>query len=738
MAQIPRDDWPPRSLDRRRFLALGTGAVAAAGAAAVGWPAPATAGHRSTEPYGFALLGDTQIDAAVPDRTDWVSWVYQQIDATGAPIACHVGDIMEYGSQEEYDLYLGTIPDRLWPRMRHVPGNHEWRWDPTAGERYRTRIGPTRYSFDAGGMHFVGLDPSHLLQEPGGFGQAGIDWLEKDLRRVRPGRPVVLMCHFPFGGDNRYVSDQERLLALLHRYDVRTVFAGHIHTEQVHRFNGVTQLAVDDTRAGPVYYWVERVSERRHSVLQVSVVRRAADGGPTDPEPVVEMPLSGPRPAEWERPRSVRLDPAAGALAVSVRLAGRADPARVDAQLYPQHTYGLKEAGQWQELAADRSGRGFDGSLDVGALPPGQHRMTVRVTDPAGAWYEQTHEFRLPGADRVRWRRELGMPIQAGLAEAGGWLVAATTGGTVIGERPGRGRPRRRWREQLGPVHGRPAFSADGQTVFVPSTDHRLYALDRATGRQRFAYDAGEPVLGSPLLTEVDGRPVVVVGAGQTRHAVDAATGARLWTATGQGIFAGRPAADGTRVYTGGGDGHAYAYEAGTGEVLWSFATNDRDSAYRRLIYGPWFANLELLPGGLVLVATVTTAHALDAATGQEQWSRSGSYIYAPATHLTGGDLLLIDDWQRTATRVDAATGQERWTVDIGVRVLHTGAVVHGDTAWVMGTTGLLVAVDLDSGSVTERLQLTTTAYCYSTPVIVDGTLLVGDQDGVLHALSLT
>jgi outer membrane protein assembly factor BamB len=674
---------------------------------------------------------------ALPERTEWVGWVYQQIAAADPRIVCHVGDLVEHGSVEEYDAYLSTIPAALRPRMRHVPGNHDWRWDSTAGERYRSLFGPSRYSFDFAGMHFVALDPSHLLQEPGGFGEPGIRWLTRDLDRVAPGVPIVLLCHFPFGGDNYYVSDQERLLALLDRYNVRAVFAGHVHAEEVQRFNGLTQLAVDDARGAPIYYWVERVGTTDGPILTVTAVQRAADGGPVS-RPVLEIPLAGPRTAFDVRPQAVRLDPSDAALAVSVRLGPLARSAGVQAQLFPQHTYGLKDAGQWRDLSADASGRRYTGALDIAALPPGDHRITVRVTNPDGAWYEQNRTFTLPDADRrLRWSEQLGAPVQAGLAANDGLLVAATTGGTVIGARPSRAGLGRRWQTRIGPVHGRPAFAAGGETVYLPSDDHHLYALDPATGRTRFAYDAGAPVLGSPLVTTIRGREVVIFGAGEARHAVDAATGARVWTVSGQGMFAGRAASDGIRVYAGGGFGYAYAHDAGTGEVLWAYSTNSRTTAYSRLIYGPWADTLEVLSNGLVLVSTVANAFALDPVTGEQRWSLAGSYIYAPKLQLDGGDLLMFDDGKRTAARVDPSTGQVRWTAGLVARPVNTGAAIHDGVAWVPGTTGLVVGVDIATGAIRGRLQLTTTAYCYSPPVVVGGTLLVGDQDGRLHGIAV-
>ncbi|MEU9509535.1 PQQ-binding-like beta-propeller repeat protein [Micromonospora sp. NPDC048170] len=740
MPSLPAPEPARLPMDRRRLLGLGVGAVAAAATGAVAGGSPAVAGppaHGGPWSAGFALLGDTQIDVDLPERTEGVRWAYEQIAARNPSIVCHVGDIVEHGSVDEYDTYFDTIPTALRPRIRHVPGNHDWRWDSTAGERYGSLFGPSRYSFDFDGLHFVALDPSHLLQEPGGFGESGIRWLTRDLDRVAPGVPIILLCHFPFGGDNYYVSDQERLLELLDRYNVRAVFAGHVHAEQVQRFNGVTQLAVDDTRGSAIYYWVQRTAGPDGQVLKVTAVQRAADGS-AESRPVLDIPVSGPRTAVEQRPQAVSLDPAGAALAVSVRLAPHARAANVKAQLYPQHTYGLKDAGQWRNLTSDGAGRRYTGGLDITSLPPGEHRMTVRVTDADGAWYEQTRTFDLPGtARRVRWSEQLGAPVQAGLAVRDDLLVVATTGGTVIGARPTRRGLSRRWRERIGPVHGRPAFAPDGRTVYVPSDDHRLYALDPATGRRRFTHDAGAPVLGSPLVTTVDGRTVVVLSAGQTRQAIDARTGDTVWNVAGKGMFAGRAASDGTRVYAGAGDGNVYAHDARTGAMLWSFSTTTRTTVYSRLIYGPWADNLEVLPNGLVLVSTVTSAFALDPATGELRWSMAGSYIYAPKLLLDNGDVLMFDDGGRTASRVDPATGQARWTAGLGARPVSTGAAIHDGVAWTPTTTGLLVALDLATGSVRTRLQLTTSAYCYSPPVVIGDMLMVGDQDGFLHGIAV-
>ena len=51
-------------------------------------------------------------------------------------------------------------PGRAAGRVRHVPGNHDVRWDLTAKGIYQAHFGAAPYSFDASGVHFIGFDPT--------------------------------------------------------------------------------------------------------------------------------------------------------------------------------------------------------------------------------------------------------------------------------------------------------------------------------------------------------------------------------------------------------------------------------------------------------------------------------------------------------------------------------------------------------------------------------------------------
>ncbi|SDD99323.1 outer membrane protein assembly factor BamB family protein [Auraticoccus monumenti] len=731
-APLPTSSSTPAGagLGRRGFLGL-AGAGGLVGL--TGLPA-GTASARGTDPLTFVVLTDTHADVDVPTNLANLRRVFTAVEGESPAFVLNCGDITEYGAVAEYDAYRACVPDALWPLLHHVPGNHEARWDPTAGEAYRAVFGPSTASFDVAGLHVVGLDPTQVLQEPGLFGPELLEWLRDDLRRAGEDTPTLLFLHYPLGGRNHYVNDTEALLATIEPFDVRGIFAGHIHREEVSRFNGLTQVTGLATKGNPFYYLVQRVAGDGGPVLEVTHVTVPATGQPVR-RPFTTIPLAatgsdlGPL-----RPRA-RDEGDRFSLTVPA-LRGVAE---VEARVYAQGVFGGTSDAAATPLR--RRSRGlFSGELPADGLPAGRHRVQVRARAADGRLWESTVAVQRRTAEEplpVLWSHRVGGPVQGALAVHDDLVVAASGSGAVEALRPTPGGPGRVWRRELGPVHRGPAFSRDGGTVVVPSADHHLHALDAATGAEQWRADLGVPVLSTPLVTEVEGAETVLVAAGETLHALDL-QGRSRWRATVPVMSAGRVACDGRLVVVGAGDGRAYALDARTGERVWGFSTNTRTTAYTRLIYGPWDDTVELLPGGGVLVATVSAAHALDLATGTERWRRAGSHVYAPSLLVAEDELLLVDE-RGVAVLLDPADGNARWTAPTAPRVLNAGPVLSADrsTAWVVGTAGLLVELDLTAGTVRRRRQLFT-ANTFSTPARVGDVLLVGEQDGSVHAVDLS
>ncbi|TNC21011.1 outer membrane protein assembly factor BamB family protein [Amycolatopsis alkalitolerans] len=720
-------------LDRRGFLGLAGATLATTGLASLLGAAPAEAEVPSRRPGAgprFGLISDTHVNTTSPASTTYLGAANASLARRDPDFVLHCGDITDSGLADEYVQYGRTIPDSLRGRIHYSPGNHEMRWDASAKELYHAHFGPAPYSFDSGGVHFIGFDPTQVLQEPGHYGQGNLDWLERDLRRLRPGTPAVLFQHYPMGNTFYFVDDQPAALDLLARYGVRGLFVGHIHREDIARFNGLTQVGLKAVLNGPVYYWAQPAGDGS-PVLEVTRVTVRADGTDLE-EPYATMPLAGTGPGVPQRPTDVRLGKVSGgALPVAVATRPDATPVSVSVQPYPQTIFGGTRTPVWQPLASAGPNR-WSASVDVSALAPGEQRLEVQVLAEDGSWWRDIASYAVPGtaSDPVeRWSHQLPGSVQGGITPiARGTVAAASTAGDLV-TIDGR---RQRWQTRLGPVYRRPAVDAAGRTLFVPSADHHLYAVDAATGRQRWRFDAGAPVLSTPDVRTVGGREQVVFSAGQGLFALTAATGRPLWTVPDRGFSSGQPAGDGQMVYTAAADGYARAHDAATGEPVWA---NQMVSGvpHRVLLYSGWDC-VVAVGGGVVIVATVSQSTALDAATGAVRWTVSGSTMYAPAV-LVEGAALLTTEWG-VLTKVDLQTGKTLWQTDLAVRVFNAGVVVADRTAWVASVDGKLIGVRLADGVRLGWLQHSL-VYTFGRPVIADGTLVVGDQNGVVHGIAL-
>src|SRR5262245_62756600 len=149
----------------------------------------------------------------------------------------HTGDITHLSKPSEFDDAERIISQaRL--DVHYVPGEHDVLDENVTlyRDRYgRGTKGAGWYSFDANGVHFVGL-VNVVDLKAGGLGNLGndqLEWLEDDLRDRSASTPIVVFTHIPlwtvypqwgWGTD-----DSARVLDYLKRFGSVTVLNGHIH-----------------------------------------------------------------------------------------------------------------------------------------------------------------------------------------------------------------------------------------------------------------------------------------------------------------------------------------------------------------------------------------------------------------------------------------------------------------------------------------------------------------------------
>ena len=158
-------------------------------------------------------------------------------DPTKPSFVIHTGDISHLSKPSEFD-----DADRIISQARldvhYVPGEHDVLDENV--KLYRERYGRgTRgsgwYSFDAGGVHFVGL-VNVVDLKAGGLGNLGdeqLEWLEDDLKARTASTPIVVFAHIPlwsvYPAWGWGTEDAARALDYLMRFGSVTVLNGQIH-----------------------------------------------------------------------------------------------------------------------------------------------------------------------------------------------------------------------------------------------------------------------------------------------------------------------------------------------------------------------------------------------------------------------------------------------------------------------------------------------------------------------------
>ena len=264
-------------------------------------------------------------------------------------------------------------------------------------------------------------------------------------------------------------------------------------------------------------------------------------------------------------------------------------------------------------------------------------------------------------------------------------------------------------------VDSGPAVS--GGTVYIGSWDHKVYALDAATGQLRWAYTTGDTVECSPA---VSGGTVYVGNDGAELYALDAATGQLRWTyGTTTAVDSG-PAVSGGIVYVGSAEGKVYALDAATGQLRWTYTTGG-------------YPSNPAVSGGTVYVGSDNgKVYALEAATGQLRWTYTTTGAVYSGTAVSGGTVYFGSAAGKVYA-LNAATGQLRWTYTTG-GADNSGPAVSGGTVYIGNWDHKVYALDAATGQL--RWTYTTGGIVDSVPAISDGTVYIASEDHKVYALN--
>lgn len=134
------------------------------------------------------------------------------------------------GNHELFGIYEESKEDSLHPDYKY--------------EMYERYFGPTYYSFDHKGWHFIILNSIEEEKQRyvGSISEEQLNWLENDLTKVDSKTPIAITLHIPLvstitqiypkpsnSGGYKGLRNQGKLMEIMSNYKLKLVLQGHLH-----------------------------------------------------------------------------------------------------------------------------------------------------------------------------------------------------------------------------------------------------------------------------------------------------------------------------------------------------------------------------------------------------------------------------------------------------------------------------------------------------------------------------
>ncbi|MDZ4370743.1 MAG: PQQ-binding-like beta-propeller repeat protein, partial [Phenylobacterium sp.] len=282
--------------------------------------------------------------------------------------------------------------------------------------------------------------------------------------------------------------------------------------------------------------------------------------------------------------------------------------------------------------------------------------------------------------------------------------------------------------------------------VFVSSGYRSVTALDAATGAVVWTQQVDSPIHGAPTVV---GAHVFVVDVDSQLFAFDVNSGAQDWTYRGiaepaRVMRASSPAVTGNTVIAPFSSGQLVALSALNGQPLWE-QTLSRTSRTSALSEVRDVAGRPVISRGMVYgVSHSGVLSALDLRSGQPKWQLPVTGVNAP---LPVGDVVFIVSTSGELITANRDTGQIYWTrelnegrkrkvggfLNFGRRTIYpqwSGPLLASNRLVMVNSYGEAVAFDPKTGVAQTTLKLGAPAYI--APAAYNGALYVLTDNGQL------
>lgn len=237
--------------------------------------------------------------------------------------------------------------------------------------------------------------------------------------------------------------------------------------------------------------------------------------------------------------------------------------------------------------------------------------------------------------------------------------------------------------------------------------------------QEKWTFKCKDAVEGAPAIV---GGVVYLASFDKQVYAIDLATGNEKWKSEKFGPFKASPAIRGTRLYIGDLDGHFYCLDIADGKKVWQFDTDGEIHA------GANFHGDNILVG-----SHDSSLYCLDP-NGKKLWSlqTDGPVNGSPSVI---GDLTFVAGCDSILHVVDAKTGKDLGTIDLGGQAGATAAVL-GDFAYVGTMSNQVVAINWKDKSKTWEFEAPKRQQpFYSSAAIANGIVVSCSRDKKVYAL---
>jgi hypothetical protein len=183
-----------------------------------GFQGPPNPDAKGTLPKAVATVN------ALPYQPDFIMFTGDLTHTTDSPVE----------RRKRMSEFRDIVKDLKVKTVRFMPGEHDASLDN--GKAFIELFGPTHYTFDHNGVHFIVVD--NVSDPRAMIGDEQLAWLAADLKKQKQDAPIVLFTHRPlFDLVPQWdwaTRDGAKAIELLMPYRNVTVFYGHIHQEHHH------------------------------------------------------------------------------------------------------------------------------------------------------------------------------------------------------------------------------------------------------------------------------------------------------------------------------------------------------------------------------------------------------------------------------------------------------------------------------------------------------------------------